>query len=413
MESASLVEALGGAAALEPNALAALEANPPLPVAIACSGGPDSVAAAIIVRELFPTRPLTLLHFNHRLRGRDSDKDAEFVRALAQKLNADFRLGIWENPDKKNEVAARDARMNFLRQWEHEIIIFGHHADDAAETFLMRLARGASLEGLCAPHAVNRVHGHTHLRPLLTLRKTQILDALKAARIPFRTDRTNAHCDYLRNRIRNKLLPLWQKLETRDIVAGILASQGQLRELRRVLGPLQTRSVCESPAEEASTDNDVFFECSSAGLPAPERAQAAPPHSLIPGTTLFLPSGASLSAKRVPAPAPEFLKSHSDPLRLVWVADAPLFVRGWAQGERYTPLGAPGSRKMKELLNENCAAFRPNVRANWPLICDADGHPLWLPGCRITANAAVAASATHAIELKFFPPALTVAQETS
>lgn len=373
-------------------------------MAVACSGGPDSVAAALVAQAHCPA-PLTLLHFNHRLRGAAADADAAFVENFAHQIGADFRLGVWQAPDAQNETAAREARLNFLHQWEHETIVMGHHADDAVETLLMRLARGATLEGLCAPHPLNRMRLHVHVRPLLPLRKAQIVEALTTCNIPFRTDETNLDGNYLRNRIRNELLPLWQKIETRDVVAGILASQEHLRAAHIASG-----DPAAAPKEAAAPSASAADAARSAGAPP------APPSAPVPlpfNSTLHLPGGFALSAEVVFAPKPADLRTQSDPFRRVYIDanSGPLFVCVWAPGQRYTPFNAPGSRKVKELLSENAGQFSPDVRAQWPLVVDARGNALWLPSCRIAADAAIPVNATHAIQLNFTAPAPKLASK--
>lgn len=376
----ALLEQLGGAGVLEPEAMEALALARGMPVAVACSGGPDSVAVALLALALHEG-PITLLHFNHNLRGAQSDADEAFVRELAQSMGCDFRSARWQNPSKQNEVAARDARLEFLHRWEHSIILFGQHADDAAETLLMRLARGSSLTGLTAPHPVVGYGAHRHLRPLLKLRKAAIVSALQKLGIAYRLDQSNETADYLRNRIRNELLPLWQSFEpTRDVVEGILASRGQLRSL-------------EDPQSFAAADElggDARANWKSVSLPV--------------GTTVFLPGGMAVSARRVEAPSIEDLRKASDCTGRVWVSlTDSLELSRWEAGQRYTPLGAPGSRKIKSILNEAAgSSLSPAKRASLPLVCFGD-TPIWLPYARITSAAALSNKEKFAVELRFWP----------
>jgi tRNA(Ile)-lysidine synthetase-like protein len=379
-----LLSKLGGPSRLEQTALAELARWEGTPVGVACSGGPDSVLAACLVRTLHGG-PITLLHFNHHLRGEAADADEAFVRELAAKLGCDFRVGHWQDASADaTETAAREARLSWLHGWEYPLLVFGHHADDVAETFLMRLARGAGPEGLFAPHAVNKVGSHIHIRPLLPLRKAEIIALLNAEGVPSCTDATNAGDDYLRNRIRNQLLPLWQSFESRDVVAGILASRESLRELYE-----PATAPSEAPETLSASDNPASYASTS----------------LAAGSTLLLPNGMSLSAELVSAPALNALKADSRPAERVWVRPcASLIVRPWARGERYTPLGAPGGRKIKELLNasDEASALGPAERALWPVVCDGvSGEPLWVPALRPTATAAVPADASQALELRF------------
>lgn len=352
------------------------------PIAVACSGGPDSIATALIVKELAHA-PITLLHFDHRLRGRSSTKDAEFVRSFAKEIGADFRLGVWEKPEKKNETAARNARMQFLHSWEYETIVFGHHADDAVESLLMRLARGASLQGLCAPHAINKVKNHLHLRPLICLRKKEILHALKKNKISFRRDQTNFGTDYLRNRIRNKLLPLWQKIETRDVSAGILASQQHLKKFLPEFESLKEKTFIQAKEYE------LTHQSYSVTLPL--------------GCTVFFPFGGSISSKLIPAPTPNEIRKLTDPRTRVFIAHKGFSLKvNSRSASRYRPLGGP-TRSVKNLLMESYGQYPAYLRAVWPIVCEGV-FPVWLPGARISAHASVGVKDSHVIELNFSPP---------
>ena len=427
--------------ALAPEVVLLLK-NATSPVAVACSGGPDSVAAALIVKAICP-QPITLLHFDHRLRGQASTHDAAFVEKLAKEIGADFRLGVWERPNSQNETVARTARMKFLHQWEHELIVYGHHADDGVESLLMRLARGGRLRGLCAPHAINRLRGHLHVRPLLLLRKHQIIEALDNLHISYCQDQTNSGLDYLRNRIRHQLLPLWQQIETRDVVAGIVASQQKLRrdyarkqklreEIRRLKALLREAGKA-LPASEAEADDDAdsdeaaFEKETVGGLPtgymispaaprAPRRVRAQPAYDLgLPlEATVFLPSGGSISARRVPAPSLEAIKAASDPRRRVWIYDASSRLRLVSRTDvrNVSTLGGTGRQQVKEILRAGFADLPPEIRAVWPMVYRGP-YLQWLPGARINPTAAVPSDATHAIELNFTPPASTLSSETS
>jgi tRNA(Ile)-lysidine synthetase-like protein len=395
-----LLSKFGGASALHPLPLKTLMENTGAPLAVACSGGPDSVAAAIIVRELLPSSPLTLLHFNHALRGDASDGDEAFVEQLATQLGAGFRSARWQTPSAHNEVAARDARFSFLHQWEYPHIIFGHHADDAVETLLMRLARGSNLQGLTAPHPISKVRNHLHLRPLLRIRKAQITAALDSLGITYRTDSSNEGGDYLRNRIRNELLPLWQQIETRDVSAGILRSLEQLNDI--ITPPLPRREPLPR-RRGAPPLPDLRYERICCSLPL--------------GTTLYLPWGARLTAQLTRTCAAEIL-ALSDPLQRVWIhakwAQKGLEVYSRGSGTRYRPIGG-GSRTAKLILQESYGDYSAELRAVWPVIHSRETAllELWLPGARITAQAACELPADpnapfEAIELRFFPPLPTL-----
>ncbi len=215
-------------------------------VVVAVSGGPDSIALLDLLKQVLadlqtPTR-LYIAHLNHKLRGRESDDDAEFVRALAQRLALPVTIGSAEvrveaAASKRGiEEAAREARYNFLCKAavEHGCghVATGHTMSDQAETFLMRLARGAGLRGLAAMRPVSPVPGfaaeHAEsptlsspspllLRPLLCLTREEVEEYCRERGLEFRVDPSNLETHYTRNRVRLEVLPVLRKLNPRII----------------------------------------------------------------------------------------------------------------------------------------------------------------------------------------------------
>jgi tRNA(Ile)-lysidine synthase len=111
------------------------------------------------------------------------------------------------------------------------VVWLGHQQDDIAETFFMRLARGSGTGGLAAPRPVQtQPGGRVHLRPLLALKKAEIVAALRAAGLPWREDSTNAGRDFFRNRVRRDVLPAWGRAAERDALAGAARSRLLLEE---------------------------------------------------------------------------------------------------------------------------------------------------------------------------------------
>ena len=167
---------------------------------------------------------ICVAHFNHQLRGHASDADENLVRQAAKKLRLPFYVG---RADVKKfaaqskvsvEMAARKLRHEFLargaRARKIPVIALAHHADDQVELFFLRLLRGAGGEGLAgmkwqSPSPADKKV--TLVRPLLGFTKAEILEFAKTEKISFRDDATNGSNDFLRNRIRNELLPLLKK----------------------------------------------------------------------------------------------------------------------------------------------------------------------------------------------------------
>jgi tRNA(Ile)-lysidine synthase len=171
---------------------------------IAVSGGPDSVALAVALAELYDRSQLTIAHINHQLRGEESHEDEQFVRKLAESLS--IALEIAHRPILNQagiEESAREARY----EWLHSIsqgrwICTAHTANDRAETILHRVIRGTGIRGLAGIENTDTV-----VRPFLTLYRQDILQYLDEKKQPYRTDSSNVDQRFTRNKIRHDLLP--------------------------------------------------------------------------------------------------------------------------------------------------------------------------------------------------------------
>ena len=188
-------------------------------IGLAVSGGADSVALLALLAPLreqmgFSAR---VLHFNHGL-GEAVGEDAAFVRALAKRFKVPFTSGKGVTKRAKGEsleMAARRLRLNFFakasKKFRLDAIATGHHMDDAAETFLMRVGRGSSAEGLAGMREVSKVdtaNGKVvFIRPLLGLHDADLRNFLRAEGIEWREDKTNQDLSILRNRMRHVIIP--------------------------------------------------------------------------------------------------------------------------------------------------------------------------------------------------------------
>ncbi len=228
-------------------------------VTVAVSGGPDSVALLDMLMRIREREPalaslrLHIAHLDHKLRGRESAEDAEFVRALAQRSGLDACISAIDvNREAQSshrglEETAREIRYRFLldaaRQTECDRIATGHTMNDQAETFLMRLARGAGLRGLAAMRPVIPAHEfdrqkewgsveagidsplrlftssplHLLIRPLLAITREEVEGYCRERGLEFRQDATNTNMDYTRNRVRHRVLPAMGELNPRIV----------------------------------------------------------------------------------------------------------------------------------------------------------------------------------------------------
>ncbi len=207
--------------------------------ALAFSSGADSLALLLIFwAEGLGRwgRDFVVLHFNHRLRGKAADTDEKFCHDVCAALGVKFVAGKWRTaPKKASEAAARAARHEFfgreMKKRKIRMLWLAHQQDDIAESMLMRLARGSGTGGLAAPRPVQALgDGRLHLRPMLTLKKAEIVAALKKAGAAWREDASNATDDHFRNRVRRRVLPAWAKAAGRDALAGAALSRELLDE---------------------------------------------------------------------------------------------------------------------------------------------------------------------------------------
>ncbi len=163
--------------------------------------------------------------------------DVAFCRRVCASLGIAFVLGEWKHARKgASEAEARAARFEFfereLLKRRIKALWFGHQQNDIAETALMRLARGGGTAGLAAPRPLQTMpDGRVHLRPLLTLQKKAIEQALRKEGASWREDASNATGDYFRNRVRHEVLPAWiMAASDRDALAGAALSRELLDE---------------------------------------------------------------------------------------------------------------------------------------------------------------------------------------
>ncbi len=185
-------------------------------IVVAVSGGADSTALLdALVRIRADAMGLVVAHFNHGLRGLESDRDEEFVAQLAQARELRFvsqRRPVDPHLSRPSEGSLREDRYRFLTQVAFDShsqhIVLGHHADDQVETFVHRLLRGAGPRGLGGMRVQDRMaNGMTLVRPMLHCTRDDIIAYLTQHSILYRNDPSNASNDYTRNKIRNEWLP--------------------------------------------------------------------------------------------------------------------------------------------------------------------------------------------------------------
>jgi tRNA(Ile)-lysidine synthase len=210
-------------------------------VLVCVSGGPDSVCllyALWHLRRLLRMR-LEVFHFDHRLR-RDSSKDADYVRRLAERLKLPFHLGSTDDGPRKGEsveawatVARTNAANHVRREIGGAVMAEGHTLDDQAETVLLNLIRGGGLEAIGGISPGNR--GRALVQPLIEVERDEVEAFCRALHLRPRRDPTNRDTRLLRNAIRLKVIPAIERATGREVKRPIVRSADLLREDRMEL----------------------------------------------------------------------------------------------------------------------------------------------------------------------------------
>lgn len=184
-------------------------------VAVALSGGPDSVCLLYLlnsVKEKYNLN-LTAAHLNHKIRETEADRDMQFCITLCENLGIPLTVETKEvlalaQKGESVETAARRLRYEFFDSLNCDYIATAHNSDDNAETVLLNILRGSGTKGAGGIPALR----DKIIRPLLSFSKAEILEYLKANNLSFVIDSTNNQNEYSRNKLRNKAFPLFSEI---------------------------------------------------------------------------------------------------------------------------------------------------------------------------------------------------------
>ncbi|WP_036746618.1 tRNA lysidine(34) synthetase TilS [Paenibacillus sp. UNC451MF] len=192
-------------------------------IVAAVSGGPDSIAmlhVLFLLSERWGWR-LVVAHVNHQFRVEESEQEASFVEEYSRQLGIPCEIARIDVPQyiresgKNSQAAARELRYRFLHETADKYgakrIALAHHADDQAETLLMRLLRGTGPSGLTGIPMRRVEHNVELVRPLLRIYKSELLDYCHHHQLTYYIDSSNNNTKYFRNEIRLELLPLLQE----------------------------------------------------------------------------------------------------------------------------------------------------------------------------------------------------------
>ena len=385
-------------------------------------------------------------HCNFHLRGEESDGDEQFVREYAEQKGIQCFVKHFDTEQYAAEqgvsieMAARDLRYAWFEQLRQQLgydkIAVAHHADDQAETFFINLLRGAGLRGLKGMQPQNGVI----IRPMLWASREQIHQYAVENQITWREDHTNAETIYLRNKIRNQLLPVFDELHP-EARQGLYKSLGHLsaeNELYRELLKEKLEQIVELDGEVQrlpfdalklgivgpstgsgtsvfafqllfewlrqfgfNTDQCQFiFDAMQTGM---GNKYYSPTHQLVIGRDeLQLSKIKSVEDEEIQIEIGE--EQITTPIHLcfsrfertsdfvidkspdVALLDAdqilfPLTLRHWQHGDRFHPLGMKCSKLLSDFFVDQ--KFTEAQKANVFLLVSADNQILWVVGHRI------------------------------
>ena len=401
-------------------------------VLVAVSGGPDSVALLTALAALLEGRSrMGVAHVNHRLRGAESARDERFVVALAARLGLDLVILDGRVSQGGNlEERAREIRYRLLleaaREGGYEKIATGHTRDDQAETFLLRLLRGAGARGLAG---IPSARADGVIRPLLDVRRRDVVAFLARRNLRFRRDRSNADPHFTRNRVRRRLLPMLERefnpriRDTLARTAEILAEEDELldakaeRRLARSTRDerLDVAALRNSPAAIARRVVRLWLERVRGSRRGPSGEHVDAVLVLAEGTkggSLTLPGGIVRKSgsflrwlgRKTPVNLPRrsialsipgeaaFGEYHfrarevraraARPSRWRAVFDADVLarrldVRVPRAGDRVRPIGLGGTKKLQDVFVD--ARVDREIRATYPVV-ERAGEIIWVPG---------------------------------
>lgn len=408
-------------------------------VLAAVSGGADSVALLHVLHRLHIK--LTVAHLHHGIRGAAADADAAFVHRLARKLGVPLIEERVDVPARAKatgvslEMAARAARYEFFtriaRQLGAAAVAVAHTADDQAETVLLRLARGAGPQGLGGMEPVSQRDGLKIIRPLLGIPRATLIAFLEEHRLRWREDATNRDPHFLRNRVRHEILPLLEKRLNPQIRTALLRTAEILREENALLDSLAGRALSLKAPRRAAPARPTLVVQKLTVLPLPLQRRILrlwlmragltaerldfeavdAPLTLLKSTrgTRSVEIGDGWRIVRrydqlalenaSPAVAPQWklqIKQHrgivkekpTQPgqlpsratLNAIKAGKSPLIVRNARPGDRMTPLGLNGTKKLQDIFTD--AKVPREQRRQIPVV-ECRGEIVWLPGYRV------------------------------
>jgi tRNA(Ile)-lysidine synthase len=414
----------------------------------AVSGGVDSMY--LLCRLLELGYDVAVGHYNHRLRGRDSDDDQRFVARFCQSRSVPFftesgDVAAYAREHRLSlEEAARNRRYDFLERAAEKaganLIATAHTADDNLETILFHLVRGTGLKGL---GGIPPVRGR-FVRPMLTVTRQQAEEYLAAHAIPHVEDATNHRDDYTRNRLRHGVVPLLAK-ENPQVVRAAMQTAWLLRQdeehldkeaeafltahrtkntlplepflaldwpiasrvMRRMAGRELSYAHCQAIWAAANRGGCVDVagmrvrQGSGRVVFGPENAPKLADHTLIPGEAwTLLPAGLVVKCEKLPKYPQDVHKSFNIFYFKYENICGSIILGARRPGDKLRPAGRGCTKPLKQLFQEG--NIPPWERDSIPVLRDDQG-PLAVYGLAVAQRAAAQPGDGNILKVEFIP----------
>lgn len=354
------------------------------------SGGADSVALLHILHRL--GYDVRAAHLNHGIRGAEADADEAFVKTLCAELDIQCTTQKADVPalaaakGLSLEMAARAARHDFFRSVISalcplpSVIALAHHADDQLETFFLRAARGSGPAGLGGMRFFQPLENLTLIRPMLGIRRAEILQWLETEHLEWREDASNADETIPRNLIRHRILPGLGKINVR-------AAENILRTME-ILRADEERQAARTAARDRLIEFGVSpgFDAIEQFIEFSKQTEGTK-YLDLEGVRLVNEYGTVGQAAPV-EPKTVHIEEGVGILRGKWQASVSrakvngreVTVRTPRPGDRMHPYGMEGSRKLQDIFTD--LKIPRAQRATWPVV-ECGGEIIWVPGYRI------------------------------
>lgn len=439
---------------------------PDAEVLVALSGGADSVALLRMLLRLGYV--CYAVHCNFHLRGEENDRDERFVTALCQELNVRLEVLHFDTQMYAHEqhlsveMAARELRyreFERIRQSENlDAIVVAHHQDDAVETLLLNLIRGAGINGLTGMRVKN---GYV-VRPLLCLTRNEVLEYLSWLGQTYVTDSTNLTDAYARNKVRRGLLPLMQEInpcaaeniaqaalhlsdaaivynrmvtenyerivtahaDGVDIcIALLLGTDIPQTLLFEILHPYgfnsrQVSDVFRTLLDERNRVGRMFYSAEYVLLC--DRTHLQLRHQVVESSAtvyplpnegfLTLPDGTTIGVERIKPDVEWSVPRNRD----ICVLDAscisqPLIIRHPQEGDRMRPFGMKGSKLLSDLYTD-AKLSRVERMQQW-VLCHGDDI-VWAVGMRASEHCRLAGDESEVLQISYIGSSANIIQDS-